>query len=67
MAVSFDGKGNRLVAGDLIRMAPNHYGIRINTRGRIVRCSASGLVQVELLTERGTEIRVVLSVTVWKA
>jgi|1185.fasta_scaffold24480_6 hypothetical protein len=67
MAVLFDGKGNKLAAGDVITMAPNHYGIRRGTHGKIVRCLASGSVQVELSTERGTETRVVLPTTVRKA
>lgn len=67
MAVLFDGKGAKLAAGDTITMAPNHYGIRRGTRGKIVKCLASGSVQVELSTERGTEIRVVLPTTVRKA
>jgi hypothetical protein len=67
MAVAFDGKGNRLAAGDVIVMAANRYGIRKGTRGKIVKCLASGSVRVELSTERGTEIRVVLPLTVRKA
>lgn len=67
MAVVFDGKGNKLGRGDAIVMGENHYGVRKGTRGKIVKCLASGSVQVELSTERGTETRVVLPTTVRKA
>lgn len=67
MAVVFDGKGKKVVRGDVIIMGPNHYGIRMGTRGKIVKCLASGSVQVELSTERGTETRVVSPTTVRKA
>lgn len=66
MAVCFDGGGNRLARGDRIIMGDNHYGIRKGTRGKIVKCSNSGSVQVELSTERGTETRVVLPTLVRK-
>lgn len=66
MAVLFDGTGRKLAAGDEITMAPNHYGIRKGTHGKVVRCTASGSVQVELSTDRGMVTRVVLPSTVQK-